>query len=77
MHTANALLLDVFFNMLSIGYASGQTARCGLSAAPVATLDPLVGAAGRGCYFTIFAFFIGISAIILVMAIRRKGMQWR
>lgn len=77
MHTANALLVDVFPDMSSTAYASGQIARCGLSAASVAILDPLVGAVGRGWYFTMFAFFIGISAVVSVTASRRKGMKWR
>lgn len=76
-HTASALLVDIFPDMSSTAYASGQIARCGLSAASAAILQPLVDAVGRGWYFTIFALFVGISGLGSVFISRSKGMQWR
>lgn len=76
-HTASALLVDLFPKMSSTAYASGQIARCGLSAASAAIVQPLVDAAGRGWYFTIFSFFVGISSLGSVGMSRTKGMQWR
>ena len=76
-HTSSALLVDIFPNMSSTAYASGQILRCGLSAASAAILQPLVDAIGRGWYFTIFALFVGISGLISVVTSRSKGMQWR
>ncbi|KAI4910506.1 uncharacterized protein J4E92_010434 [Alternaria infectoria] len=48
-HTANALLVDVFPEVPSTAYASGQLARGAFSAASAAIIDPLVRAVGRGC----------------------------
>lgn len=76
-HTSSALLVDIFPDMSSTAYASGQITRCGLSAASAAILQPLVDAVGRGWYFTIFALFVGISGLGSVVISRSKGMQWR
>lgn len=76
-HTASALLVDIFPDTTSSAYASGQIARCALSAASAAVLQPLVNAVGRGWYFTIFALSIGISGLASVAASRSKGMRWR
>lgn len=76
-HTSSALLVDIFPAMSSSAYASGQIARCVLSAASAAILQPLVDAVGRGWYFTIFALFVGISGLGSVVTSRSKGMQWR
>ena len=76
-HTASALLVDIFPDMSSTAYASGQIMRCGLSAALVAVLQPLVDAVGRGWYFTIFALFVGISGLVSLVTSQLKGMQWR
>ncbi|KAL9597353.1 MAG: hypothetical protein Q9179_004291 [Wetmoreana sp. 5 TL-2023] len=76
-HTASALLVDIFPDTASSAYASGQIARCAVSAASAAVLQPLVDAVGRGWYFAIFAFSIGISGLGSVAASRSKGMRWR
>ncbi|KAH0558953.1 hypothetical protein GP486_004424 [Trichoglossum hirsutum] len=76
-HTASTLLVDIFPDMSSSAYASGQIMRCGLSAASVAALQPLVDAVGRGWYFTIFALFVGVGSLISVATSRSKGMRWR
>jgi hypothetical protein len=76
-HTANALLVDIFPDASSTAYASGQIMRCGLSAASVAVLQPMVGAVGRGWYFTIFGLFVGISSLLSLLVSRKRGMGWR
>jgi MFS family permease len=76
-HTASALLVDVFPDVPSTAYASGQLARCGFSAASAAIVEPLVNAVGRGWYFTIFSLVTGLSCLGCVMISRYKGVGWR
>lgn len=76
-HTASALLVDMFPNKSSTSYASGQLMRCGLSAASAAVLDPLTVAVGRGWYFTLFAAFTAVSAVVCVWLTTTKGKSWR
>ncbi|KAI4648982.1 uncharacterized protein J4E78_008499 [Alternaria triticimaculans] len=76
-HTANALLVDVFPEVPSTAYASGQLARGAFSAASAAIIDPLVRAVGRGWYFTIFAAFTGTGCLTCVSLSRWAGMRWR
>ena len=76
-HTANALLVDVFPEVPSTAYASGQLARGGFSAASAAIIDPLMRSVGRGWYFTIFAAFTGAGCLTCVSLSRCAGMRWR
>ncbi|KAK7734915.1 hypothetical protein SLS53_007692 [Cytospora paraplurivora] len=76
-HTASALLVDIFPDSSSTAYASGQIARCGLAAASVAVLEPIVGLVGRGWYFTIFALFVGTTSLLAVAVSQARGMRWR
>ncbi|KAK4201516.1 major facilitator superfamily domain-containing protein [Triangularia verruculosa] len=76
-HTASALLVDIFPNSSSSAYASGQIARCGLSAISALVLQPLVDAVGRGWYFTMFSLFVGFTGITSVYISLWKGMTWR
>jgi MFS family permease len=76
-HTASALLVDVFPDVPSTAYASGQLARCGYSAASAAIIEPLVNAVGRGWYFTIFSLVTGLNCFWCVIISRWKGMEWR
>ncbi|KAK0702881.1 hypothetical protein B0T21DRAFT_378189 [Apiosordaria backusii] len=76
-HTASALLVDIFPDSSSSAYASGQIARCGLSAISALVLQSLVDAVGRGWYFTIFSLFVGLTGIVSVYISLWKGMAWR
>ena len=76
-HTAAALLVDIFPERPSTAFASAQIARCSLSAASVAILQPLVDAVGRGWYFTIFGVFIGMCSLLSLVISRTRGMKWR
>ncbi|PSN59500.1 MFS general substrate transporter [Corynespora cassiicola Philippines] len=76
-HTASALLVDVFPDMPSTAYASGQLARCGFSAGSAAVIEPLEDSVGRGWYFTMFSLLTGLSCIICVALSQWKGQEWR
>ncbi|KAH8129619.1 hypothetical protein FP744_10008058 [Trichoderma asperellum] len=76
-HTASALLVDIFPEMSSTAYASGQIMRCGLSAASAAVIQPLINAVGRGWYFTMFSLFVGTTGAGSVFMSRLRGMKWR
>ncbi|EPE35697.1 MFS general substrate transporter [Glarea lozoyensis ATCC 20868] len=76
-YTAAALLVDVFPESPSTAFASAQIARCGVSAASVAILQPLIDAVGRGWYFTIFGSFVGLLSLVSLAVTRTKGMKWR
>ncbi|KAG8160885.1 hypothetical protein KVR01_009149 [Diaporthe batatas] len=57
--------------------ASNNIIRCGLSAAVVAALNPLVSAMGRGWFFTMVAFLDGGLCMVFVVILRRWGKHWR
>jgi opacity protein-like surface antigen len=71
------LLVDIFPDASSSAYASGQIARCGLSAISAAVIQPIIDAVGRGWYFTIFSLFVGIGSIGSAYTTKQKGMSWR
>lgn len=73
----SALLVDIFPEKPGTIAASNNITRCGLSAAVVAALDPLVSAMGRGWFFTMVAFLDGGLCIICVLVLRRWGRHWR
>ncbi|KUI69145.1 putative transporter AQR1 [Cytospora mali] len=73
----SALLVDIFPEKPGTIAASNNITRCGLSAAVVAALDPLVSAMGRGWFFTMVAFLDGGLCIICVLVLRRWGKHWR
>ncbi|KAH8779883.1 major facilitator superfamily domain-containing protein [Diaporthe sp. PMI_573] len=73
----SALVVDIFPEKPSTIAASNNIIRCGLSAAVVAALNPLVSAMGRGWFFTMVAFLDGGLCIIFVVILRRWGKQWR
>ncbi|ROV98697.1 hypothetical protein VMCG_06738 [Cytospora schulzeri] len=73
----SALLVDIFPEKPGTIAASNNITRCGLSAAVVAALDPLVNAMGRGWFFTMVAFLDGGLCVICVLVLRRWGKHWR
>jgi MFS family permease len=75
--TASSLLLDSFPETTSTAYSAGQMARCGLSAALTAGLQPLIERVGRGLCFTIIGIFILVSSIISVTLSCSRGIKWR
>lgn len=73
----SALLVDIFPEKSGTIAASNNIMRCGLSAAVVAALDPLVDAIGHGWFFTIVALLDGGLCIVGVVVLRCYGMLWR
>lgn len=73
----SALVVDIFPEQPSTIAASNNITRCGLSAAAVAALDPLVQVMGRGWFFTMVALLNGGLCVIGVVMLRRWGQYWR
>lgn len=73
----SALLVDIFPEKPGTIAASNNITRCGLSAAAVAALDPLVNTIGHGWFFTMVGLLDGCVCIIGVMVLRRHGKAWR
>lgn len=73
----SALVVDIFPDKPSTIAASNNIIRCGLSAAVVAALNPLVSTMGRGWFFTMVAFLDGGLCMVFVVVLRRWGKYWR
>ncbi|KAK7935843.1 hypothetical protein PG985_001338 [Apiospora marii] len=73
----NALLVDIFPESPSTAAAAGNITRCGMSAAVVAFMEPLVSAIGRGCFFTLIGLLSSLSGMAAVLILTRKGHAWR
>ena len=71
------MLVDVFPANPSAAAASGDIIRCGLSAAGIAAMDPLMDRMGYGWYFTFLALLASTLGILGSYIIRKKGMTWR
>ncbi|KAH8820665.1 major facilitator superfamily domain-containing protein, partial [Xylogone sp. PMI_703] len=73
----STLLVDVFPDTPSTAAAASSITRCGMAAAAIAILQPLLDAAGRGWYFTALGIWSGGCGVVVVCLIRAKGMTWR
>ena len=73
----NTLLVDLFPDTPSTAAAAASIIRCGMAAAAIAILQPLLAATGRGWYFTALGLWSGGCGLIAVWLIRKKGMDWR
>lgn len=73
----NTLLIDIFPQNPSSAAASASIMRCAMAAIGVSILQPLLGAAGLGWYFTGLGIFSAVCGAMAVWCIRRYGMQWR
>ena len=73
----NALLVDIFPENPSSAAASGNITRCALSAAAVATLQPLIKALDRGWFFTLLSAVNGVVGVLAIFLIQTQGMKWR
>ena len=74
---SNTLLVDVFPETPSAAAAAAAITRCAMAALGVALVDPLIGALGRGWYFTTLVIVTGGLSLIAVWMIRTWGMKWR
>ncbi|KAH7157923.1 major facilitator superfamily domain-containing protein [Dactylonectria estremocensis] len=77
VQTFNTLLVDIFQESPSAAAASGNIFRCGLSAAGVAAMEPLMWRMGYGWYFTFLGLAGGILGLVGREVIVRMGMKWR
>ena len=73
----SALLVDIFPERPSTAAASGNIARCILSAIAVASLQLLVNALGRGWFFTLLSAVNSVTGIVVVFLIQTRGRRWR
>ncbi|KAK8034306.1 hypothetical protein PG993_009301 [Apiospora rasikravindrae] len=73
----NALLVDIFPESPSTAAAAGNITRCGMSAAVVAFMEPLVSAVGRGYFFTLIGLISSLSGMAAILVLTRKGHAWR
>ncbi len=76
-HTCNTLLVDIFQDKPSAAAASGNIVRCGLSAAGIAAMEPLMQRIGLGWYFTFLSVLGAIVGLASSEVIKKKGMDWR
>ncbi|KAK4140017.1 major facilitator superfamily domain-containing protein [Dichotomopilus funicola] len=75
--TYSALVVDVFPQATGTAAAANNITRCGLAAAAVAMLDPLVRALGYGWVFTLLGLFDALSCVLAVITLRKWGHGWR
>jgi hypothetical protein len=73
----NALLVDVFPEKPSTAAAAGNITRCGLAAAAVACVEPLISSIGFGWFFTLIGLLSGVTGIGAVVLLRKYGHEWR
>ncbi|KAI2631116.1 chloramphenicol resistance protein [Xylaria nigripes] len=77
VQTFSTLLVDIFQETPSTAAAAGNIVRCGLAAASIAAMKPLMNRMGYGWYFTmlsIVGFVIGSIGCVIV---HKFGMKWR
>lgn len=77
VQTLNTLLVDIFQETPSTAAAAGNIVRCGLAAAGIAGMKPLMNRTGNGWYFTmlsIIGFVIGSTGTFILY---KFGMKWR
>ena len=75
--TFNALLVDVFPDKPSTAAAAGNITRCGLSAAAVACIQPLVKALGYGWFFTLVGLTSATTGVMAIVTLGTRGHGWR
>ncbi|OBT59059.1 hypothetical protein VE04_00971 [Pseudogymnoascus sp. 24MN13] len=74
---SQALLIDIFPANSSAAAATGNLARCCLTAILISVLQPGLDKMGRGWYFTLLGLLSGLGGIVIVLLIRSRGLQWR
>ena len=75
--TYSNLMVDLFPRSLSNAAAATSITRCSMAASGAALLQPLMGAAGRGWYFTVLGLWSGIFGATAVALLRYKGLGWK
>ncbi|KAI0521380.1 chloramphenicol resistance protein [Xylaria bambusicola] len=77
VQTFNTLLVDIFPETPSTAAAAGNIVRCGLAAAGIAGLKPLMSYIGNGWYFTMLSIVGFAVGSVATYILRRFGMSWR
>jgi hypothetical protein len=75
--TYSALLVDIFPANSSAAAATGNLARCSLTAMFIAVLQPAVDRMGRSWYFTLLGLLNGSGGTVVVLLLRSQGRRWR
>ena len=73
----SALLVDIFPDKPSTAAASGNIARCTLSAMMVASLQLLINTLGRGWFFILLGAVNSVAGAIVVFLVQTQGRRWR
>ncbi|KAI1145959.1 chloramphenicol resistance protein [Nemania diffusa] len=77
VQTFNTLLVDIFQETPSTAAAAGNIVRCGLAAAGIAGMKPLMSIIGNGWYFTMLSIIgFGVGSVG-TFTLHRFGMKWR
>ncbi|KAI0432792.1 chloramphenicol resistance protein [Xylaria sp. FL1042] len=77
VQTFNTLLVDIFQDTPSTAAAAGNIVRCGLAAARIAGLKPIMSRIGNGWYFTMLSIIGFAVGSVGTFMLRRFGMGWR
>ncbi|KAI1328236.1 chloramphenicol resistance protein [Xylariaceae sp. FL0255] len=77
VQTFNTLLVDIFQDMPSTAAAAGNVVRCGLAAAGIAAMKPLMLRIGNGWYFTLLSIITFVVGSIGTSLLQKFGMEWR
>ncbi|KAI0158134.1 chloramphenicol resistance protein [Xylariaceae sp. FL1272] len=77
VQTFNTLLVDIFPDTPSTAAAAGNIVRCGLAAAGIAGLKPLMTTMGKGWYFTMLAAISLAVGWVGTFLASKFGMGWR
>ncbi|KAI1267771.1 chloramphenicol resistance protein [Xylariaceae sp. FL1019] len=77
VQTFNTLLVDIFPDTPSTAAAAGNVVRCGLAAAGIAGMKPLMTIMGKGWYFTMLAAISLVVGWVGTSLSSTFGMGWR
>lgn len=73
----SALLVDIFPDQPGTAGAANNICRCAVSAALVASLEPLTTVIGRGYFFSLIGIWHGLGSLIGVIVLRKWALTWR
>ncbi|KFZ22758.1 hypothetical protein V502_02760 [Pseudogymnoascus sp. VKM F-4520 (FW-2644)] len=74
---SQALLIDIFPANPTVAAATGNLARCSLTAILISVLQLGLDKMSRGWYFTLLGLLSSSGGIVVVFLIRSRGLQWR
>lgn len=74
---SQALLINILLANPSAAAATGNLARCSLTAILISVLQLGLDKMSRGWYFTLLGLLSGLGGIVVVFLIHSRGLQWR